>query len=237
MQHYRLVRSLVNALIASICTFFAMHGDIFSKVSEACFQSGVYDKYFALATLPVLTFLFQNSDFLVAIVLERIPVVSYRLRRLFAGTDFIEGDWPLVVVDAETLELKYYGYMSIAYESGQLRVFGADWNPDLSHAHDFTSKQSRYADGRVQYWYEQGENGTMRGYTEIFFFPRKTLAQRLSGEFLDCNHQHRFYARRINEAPIEPSEQTRIAAAKKVWESVQPNLKSIVGRAISVDWE
>ena len=237
MQHYRLVRSLVNALIASVCTFFAMHGDIFANVSQMCFQSGVYDKYFALATLPILTFLFQNSDFLVAIVLERIPVVSYRLRRLFAGTDFIEGDWPLVVVDADTMELKYYGFLSIAFENRELRVFGTDWKPDLTHAHDFTSKQSSYADGRVQYWYEQGENGAMRGYTEIFFFPRKTLAQRLSGEFLDQNHRHRFYARRINDVPLELPEKARIAEAKKVWESVQPNLKSIVGRAISVDWE
>ena len=237
MHHYRLVRSLVNAGIASVCTFFAMHGDIFVRMSETCFQSGAYDKYFALATLPILTFLFQNSDFLVAIVLERIPLVSYRLRRLIAGADFIEGDWPLVVVDADTRELRYYGYLTIAYEGGQLRLSGTDWHPDERFAHDFESKQSRYADGRVQYWYEQGENAAMRGYTEIFFFPRKSLAQRLSGEFLDCNHRNRFYARRLNEAPASKSERQKIDSAKAFWASVQPTLKTMVERPISADWE
>jgi hypothetical protein len=237
MQHYRLVRSLVNAGIASICTFFAMHGDIFSNISEACFQSRDYDKYFALATLPILTVLFQNSDFLVSMLLEWIPGVSYRLRRLLTGADFIEGDWPLVVVDADTLELKYYGTMTISYEGGQLRISGTDWHPDERFAHDFESKQSRYADGRVQYWYEQGENASMRGYTEIFFFPRRSLAQRLSGEFLDRNHRNRFYARRLNEMPARATQQEKIAAAKAFWASVEGNLKSIVERPISADWE
>ena len=142
------------------------------------------------------------------------------------------------MVDADSRELKYYGFLTVAFENGQLRVFGTDWKPDEGFAHHFESKQSRFADGKVQYWYEQGENAEMRGYTEIFFFPRKNLARRLSGEFLDASHRHRFFARRINEAHDEASERQKIDhAAKAFWASIEPKLKTVVDRPISADWE
>jgi hypothetical protein len=68
-----------------------------------------------------LPFLFNRSAFIANLLIEKVPLLSVGIRRLLSGSDFIEGDWPLVVMEEGKPIPKYFGFLTIAYEGGQLR--------------------------------------------------------------------------------------------------------------------
>jgi hypothetical protein len=236
MQRYQIVYSLIHAAIATMLLLFVHNIDVLSRTFQELSHSAEYGQWAALALAPVLATLFKFSDELAIVLIEKIPVVSPLLRRALAGEDFIEGDWPLVVVGEKTGELIYLGFLTISHEKGELRVDGVDWRPDGVTAHAFHSEQARYSRRLLQYWYGQGVNNQMRGYTEIYFFPRKGRAQRLAGEFLDKQHAAvRFYALRVS--PQSRSVGEKIAEAKKVWASLAPDMARMLQQDVSLDWE
>jgi len=109
---------------------------------------------------------------------------------------------------------------------------------------EFQSKQSLYSDCKLQYWYEQGSslhNAVMRGYTEIFFFPRMGIAERHAGKFLDATHTTdiRFYAERRPYRLFERRLATKAGqfeAAEALWRRFEPHVEALRGQDISSDF-
>lgn len=236
MQRYQIVYSLIHAAIAAVLVLFVRNIDVLARMFQEVSHSAEYGQWAVLALVPVLAALFKFSDELAIVLIERVPLISPLLRRVLAGEDFIEGDWPLIVVSERTGELIYLGFLTISHEKGELRVDGVDWRPDGVAAHAFHSEQSRYSQRLLQYWYGQGVNNQMRGYTEIYFFPRKGKPQRHAGEFLDKQHAAvRFYALRIPHQDRTVDE--RIAEARKVWAKLQPRMPRMLAQDVSLDWE
>lgn len=242
MQQYRIVQSLVHALIAAILGLAFQYAD---QLRQWIDQSGGLAGPALFAGLVTgLTLLFRVSDSLSGIVLQRIPFVSRALRKSLSGKEFIEGDWPLVVIDMQdgaNIKPLYVGFLSIGFKGGQPYVSGDDWNMDGTPAHAFESVQSLYGDGLLQYWYRQGKtlrNAEMRGYTEIYFFPENAFAERHAGKFLDPKHTSdiRFYAERVRYKPFARKisrDQDKIAAARELWNRLEP--KTVALRALSIE--
>ena len=205
-----------------------------------------YTTYALPAVLAALALLFRMSDTLSKTILEKIPFFSRALRRFLSGKDYIEGDWPLVVIDMAKQELLYLGFLRIVYSDGQLCVSGNDWYPDGNHAQAFRSMQSLYRDRTLRYWYEQGASPykmDMRGYTEIYFFPAEGLAKRHAGKFLDTQHisDIRFYAKKHRYRPFQrrfgPEDvNEKLAAAREVWAQLEPRLVQLRDRSFSADF-
>ncbi len=242
MHKFQSIHYLVHSAVAGICYVALIQLEAFDRFIA---QWPLIRDYplLQLSVIPVIALLLQQSDRLARLIIGGIPVFSPALRRLLSGSDFIEGHWPLVVVDARTSELVFYGFLSIRYRNSQLYVSGNDWAPEGIHALWFHSVQSRFQDGLLQYWYEQGENRTkptMRGYTEIYFFPEDGgRFERHAGEFLDKVNNYRFYAerRRFGWRDAAPSrDEDRIAAAKDLWARIEPDLPRILKQSISKDW-
>lgn len=162
------------------------------------------------------------------------------LRRLLALSADIEGDWPLIVVDGKTGQMRYYGFMTIGYKDGYLDVHGDDWHPNDVHAVDFQSQQSQYKDGLLHYWYVQGEDGHQRGYTYIHFFPKKAVATRHTGVFIDKFHPDvRFYARKQAYGWFERRPQTqeeKRQVARAFADLLRPITPALVQTSVSADW-
>lgn len=249
MSRYRIVNSFVHAGIAGLCWLILSHlDDVQSSIMnyDQTFQK--YKAFIVPALLTGLAFLFRFSDKLANALVEKVPLFSSLLRRLLSGRAFIEGDWPLFVVDfAEkdpSKRLRYLGFLSVSFERGQIYVYGNDWNPDGAHAMEFQSKQSLYSDCKLQYWYEQGSslhNAAMRGYTEIFFFPRTAAAERHAGKFLDATHTTdiRFYAERRRYGLFERRLTTKVGqleAARALWQRFEPRIEALRGQDISSDF-
>jgi hypothetical protein len=236
MQRYQIVYSLIHAAIAAILLVFVRNIDVLARTFQDLSHSAEYSQWAVFALVPVLATLFKFSDKLALVLLEKIPLVSPVLRWVLAGEDYIEGHWPLIVVSEQTGELVYLGYLTISHESGNLRVDGVDWRPDGLYAHAFHSEQSRYSKRLLQYWYGQGLNNQMRGYTEIYFFPRRGRPKRHAGEFLDKQHANvRFYALRI-PARARSAEQ-KIEEARKVWTELHPKMPRLLAQDVGVDWQ
>lgn len=238
MHSYSIVNSLVHSTIAVFAMLVLRHLDEINALSQ--------NKQLNLLIIAaVLTTLFRSSDALSQTLVEKIPFVSRKIRKLLAGRHHIEGDWPLVVIDAHKSELLYFGFLTITYEDGQLKVFGRDWHRDGKPAHDFESIQSLYDNKVLQYWYHQGQdvnNPAMRGYTEIYFFPKQAMAQRHAGAFLDREHTSdiRFYARKhdAKKWSLRPqTEKEQLSLSRQFWDDIQPNLQPIIDRPITTDWE
>lgn len=236
MPRYQIVYSLIHAGIAALLVLFVRNIDALARTFQDLSHSAEYSQWAVLALVPVLATLFKFSDDLAIVLIEKIPLVSPLLRRVLAGEDFIEGDWPLVVVNDRTGELVYLGFLTISHERGELRVDGVDWRPDGAMAHAFHSAQSRYSQRLLQYWYVQGANNQMRGYTEIYFFPRRGRPERHAGEFLDKQHASvRFYALRARRKARTVDD--KIAEARKVWAKLEPKMPRMLAQDVSLDWE
>jgi len=237
---FRGVNSAVHAGVAALTWWVLQHWEQLQAASAE------YKNWAVPAVLAGLGFLFRLSYPLSAFIVEKIPVFSRLLRRAIMGSEFIEGEWPLVVVDMQAQKLLYLGFLNIGFRDGQLYVLGDDWNPDGSHAQAFRSMQSLYRDGTLHYWYEQGESlraPDMRGYTEVYFFPVHGLAKRHAGKFLDVRHTSdiRFYARKQQyrrfERPFgEDDKNKKLEAARELWNELEPRLASLRGRAITADF-
>jgi len=205
-----------------------------------------YKTYALPAVLAALALLFRMSDTLSKTILEKIPFFSRALRRFLSGKDYIEGDWPLVVIDMAKQELLYLGFLRIVYSDNQLCVSGDDWYPDGNHAQAFRSMQSLYRDRILRYWYEQGAppyKMDMHGYTEIYFFPAEGLAKRHAGKFLDTQHisDIRFYAKKHRYRPFQrrfgPDDVSgKLKAARELWEQLEPRLVQLRDRSINTDF-
>ncbi len=238
MRQYRAIRTALQAAVA--CLFGLV---LTGREWFVAFNAG-YGEYAHLASLIALFFVFRMAEPVANIIVERIPLVSRTLRRVMAGKDCIEGDWPLVVIGGDIAggkpALSYLGYLTISYEGGQLKVRGRDWFPDGRHAHDFESQQSRLDRNLLQYWYHQGADARMRGYSEVYFFPEDGTKIRHAGEFLDKEHNTaaRFYAGKLPGQHKRPkSEAERFAAAQQFWASIEAEIGKIAARPVSADWE
>ncbi len=246
MNQYRIVHSAVHAGIAALCWLVLRH--INQLEAFITNYKPVFTEYKGLAVpalIALLALLFRVSDKLANFVVENVPLVSWSLRRMLSGRDFIEGDWPLAVVDMAGNKLLYLGFLTVSFKRGQIHVYGNDWTPDGAHAMEFHSKQSQFSDRKLQYWYEQGaslHDVKMRGYTEIFFFPRHSLAERHAGKFLDVNHltDIRFYAERkpyrLFERRLTKKEQ-QFGAAQALWAKLSPRMGALKLQDISSDFE
>lgn len=240
MSQFRIVHSAVHAAIAGLCWLIFSHLDDFKQF--------VVNSQYKTLMLPALLFglalLFRLSDALSNAIVENIPVLSALLRRALSGSEFVEGDWPLAVVDMEKQALLYLGFLRITFKNGQTYVIGDDWTPDGNHAHGFHSVQSLCRDHMLRYWYEQGASRhepDMRGYTEIYFFPKGEIAQRHAGKFLDPKHttdirfyavrqSYRFGSRRLRSA------EEKINAARELWLTIAPKLSRLQSQKISSDF-
>lgn len=246
MNKYRIVNSAVHAAIAALCYAVLKHINELETYIETYKPILTDYRGFAVPLLiAALALLFRVSDALSNTFVEKIPVISRALRRLLSGREDIEGDWPLAVVDMAKKELMYLGFLTISFKKGQLYVYGNDWNADASHAMEFESKQSLYDNHKLQYWYEQGpslHDVQMRGYTEIYFFPRDVRAERHAGKFLDASHltDIRFYSERKQYGWFERRLKTkaaRFAAAEAFWQTLAPRLDQLHPRSICTDFE
>lgn len=241
MHRFQSIHYLVHSAVAGLCYFALIQLESVDRFIE---QSKLLQDYpfLTLSVIPVIAVLLQQSDRLARLIIGGIPVFSPALRRMLSGSEFIEGNWPLVVVDAKTRELVFYGFLTVTFKSDQLYVQGNDWRPDGTHALWFHSVQARFQDHLLQYWYEQGENRTkptMRGYTEIYFFPEEGPIARHAGEFLDKEHNYRFYSerRKFGWLDLPPAtDRERIAASADLWSRVQPELPRVLKQSISKDW-
>lgn len=239
MQHqYQIVHASVHACIAGLLYLFLRHVAIIDRPEFVA-----YADYLRGGAILILPFLFNQSGAISTIIIERIPVFSRSLRRVLSGSNFIEGDWPLVVVDAETRSVRYYGFMTIKYERGQIEVAGDDWLPDGRHAIRFRSQQSSLENRKLQYWYAQGatlHSPSMFGYTRIYFFPEIGRVERLAGEFLDKEHTSPpFFAKRIRyrgfARKLTTPEQKQ-DAAKQLWNEIKDDLAATPNLPIERDF-
>lgn len=238
MYRYNGVKSTVHALVAGLCWWVLQHLEQFQAYIAD------YKQYAIPIVLAGLAILFRLSDTLSSIVVEKIPIFSRVLRRILSGNEYIEGDWPLVVVDIEKQSPIYFGVLCIDFKDGQYYIYGNDWNIDGTLVHSFHSKQSLYSNHKLQYWYEQGVSmhaPDMRGYTEIFFFPTSGLAERHAGKFLDTSHTGdvRFYSikkqyRMFSKVPASKKEMLR--CAQEIWTTLESQFGDLRKRPISVDF-
>jgi hypothetical protein len=235
MKKYRIVHAVVHAGIAALLYLFLGYSDHLSAFA--------YADYIRAAVLLVLPFLFVQSNVIADILVERVPGLSFGIRRLLSGSDFVEGDWPLVVMNADGVTPKYFGLMTITYKNGQLLIYGDDWNPDGSLAVKFRSQQSQYDARLLQYWYAQGANlnaPAMFGYTRIYFFPDQGRIERQAGEFLDKEHssQH-FFAERVNYGWFGKrlkTKEEKFAAASTFWNRIEPRFKGGAPARVDCDF-
>jgi hypothetical protein len=238
MNSYRGVYSAVHAAVAGVCLWVLQH------MEQLQAHIADYKQYAIPAVLAGLALLFRMSDALSKAIVEKIPLFSRILRRIISGKEFIEGDWSLIVVDMEKQTPLYFGFLRIDFKAGQPYVFGDDWEVDGSHALAFHSMQALYRHHTLQYWYEQGASlhyPDMRGYTEIFFFPKNALAVRHAGKFLDPNHTNdiRFYAKRLRYRMFGrklTSKEQKLQAARQLWIELQNQIGYLRGRPISADF-
>ena len=245
MSQFRIVHSAVHAAIAGLCWLALSHLSEFEDLAASSLTFFGEHKHYAVPVLiALLALLFRLSDKLSNAFVEKVPLVSWALRRALSGRGFIEGDWPLAVYDMANQKLLYLGFLTITFKGGQIYVYGDDWAPSGEHAQAFHSVQSLYHDHTLQYWYEQGASlhkPDMRGYTEIYFFPVGGTALRHAGKFLDPKHTSdiRFYAVRqaygFFERRFSTPEQ-KISAARKLWTGLEPRLATLKGRDISTDF-
>lgn len=240
-QQYQAIHYLVHAAVAGICYVVVTQMNWVDALI-ADFPLIAEYKIIQLSIIPVIAVLLQQSDRLARFIVGGVPILSPALRRLLSGREHIEGNWPLVVVDGNTGELVFYGFLTIRHKHGALHVEGNDWTREGRHALWFQSVQSRFQNQLLQYWYEQGENRTkptMRGYTEMYFFPDVGPLERHAGEFLDKEHNYRFYAQRkkFGWRDITPTKDAdRIAAAHQLWEEIKPDLPRLNQQSIAKDW-
>ena len=237
---FRGVNSAVHAGVAALTWWVLQHWEQLQAASAE------YKNYAVPAVLAGLAFLFRLSYPLSTFIVEKIPVLSRLLRRIIMGNGFIEGDWPLVVVDMQTQKLLYLGFLNIGFRDGQLYVLGDDWSPDGTHAQSFRSMQSLFRNHTLHYWYEQGQTllaPDMRGYTEVYFFPMHGLAKRHAGKFLDARHTSdiRFYAKKQKYRPFErpfgvDEKAKKLEAARQLWNELEPKLGMLRDRAINADF-
>jgi hypothetical protein len=251
MQQFRIVYSAVKAVIAFICLAVLHNYEWLSQYLGARVVALIEMaddrlRYVSLGlVVAFLTFLFRTSDKLADTLIEKVPGLSALLRRFLGRHNYVEGDWPLIVVNSKTRELLLYGFLTIGYKGGELHVEGADWKPSGELAWYFESIRSTMEGNVLRYFYKQGLDLTqpdMRGYTEIFFFPTTGAAQRHAGEFLDKVNEipMRFYAKRLPGGPFKrrlKSLEARKAAAKAFWAELEPRLPEVLARErIQTDW-
>jgi hypothetical protein len=235
VQRYQIVPAFVHATIAGLLYLFLRYVAVIDQYAFA--------DYIRAGAVFLLPFLFNRSAFIANLLIEKVPLLSVGIRRLLSGSDFIEGDWPLVVMEEGQPIPKYFGFLTIAYEGGQLVVYGDDWNPDGSHAVKFRSQQSSYDNRKLQYWYAQGATmyePTMFGYTRIYFFPERGRIERHAGEFLDKQHTSPpFYAQRLRYRPWQrhlAADAEKFAAAKRLWAEIEPSITATQERRIDRDF-
>jgi len=238
MYLYSGVRSTVHAVVAGICWWVLQH------LEQLQAHIADYKQFAVPVVLAGLAILFRMSDALSKVIVEKIPIFSRAFRRILTGDNYIEGDWPLVVVDMEKRVPIYFGVLCIDFKDGQYYIYGNDWQRDGKIVHSFHSKQSLYSNHKLHYWYEQGasmHDPDMRGYTEIFFFPRNGIPERLAGKFLDPRHTGdiRFYSikkryRMFEKAPVSKNE--ILILAQEIWVSLESQMGVLRERSISVDF-
>ena len=226
---YRPFHNLLLAGIAALCyRLLVMSPDL-------PHQHPQYGNFVWPGVAVGLWLLFSQSETITRLFLRLRP-----LRRLLAGRASIEGDWPLVVVNAKTGTLIYYGFMRIGHKAGYIDITGDDWFPNGDHALPFTAIQTQYRDGVLHYWYEQGEGGQQRGYTYIHFFPSDAVAERYTGVFHDKAHPDvRFYGRKSKygwfqkraKSPVD-----RKLAAKAFCDEIMPNMPGMIKSSVNADW-
>ena len=226
MRRYQLVHAFVHATIAGLLYLFLRFVAVIDQYAYADYIRG--------AAILLLPFLFNRSTAVSDILVEKVPLLSVSVRKLLSGRDFIEGDWPLVVMEPDNRTPKYFGFLTITYENRQVLVYGDDWNPDGTLAVQYRSQQSAYADRKLQYWYAQGatmHEPTMFGYTRIYFFPERGPIERHAGEFLDKQHTSPpFYAKRMRYGILGRrlrTKEEKLEAAKRLWEEIGPKIKSM----------
>lgn len=237
VQRYQIVHATVHAAIAGLLYLFLKNvTDLDTSFPESA-------NYMRGGAILILPFLFSRSTFFGDVLVEKVPLLSVGIRKLLSGKDFIEGDWPLVVMDYDLCTPKYFGFLTIRYEDEQLVVFGDDWYPNATHAVHFRSQKSRYAERRLEYWYAQGaarNQPTMFGYTNIYFFPAQGRILRHAGEFLDKEHlSSMFYAKRIRYGLFQrrlSTKEQKFAAAKSFWAEIEAKIVSRTDRKLDQDF-
>ena len=253
-MEYRLIHLAVYVGISSLSFFVLTNLDQLPKLiplyGDLLASHGWIEHGVSVAVVGAVAWLFDASRRIARLIVEGLPFSRY-LRRVLAGKDFVEGDWPLVVVyGAESPapgQLLYIGFLTISYRNDELYVSGDDWTPESAHAVFFESVRSSFhAEGnvrRLQYFYRQGQTPqdmSMRGYTEVYFFPTYAKSELHAGQFRDAQHNDvRFYARRKTYRPLEKrlkSPEERRAAAREVWAEFEPQIQSMIARPIHADW-
>jgi len=210
------------------------------QLSPALAKIPNLEAYIHRGGMALLWAVFYYSRTIATGILAALPP----LRRLLAWNRFIEGDWPLVVVDRRNGTLIYYGFMRIGFAGGYLQVKGDDWTPEGRYALPFSSVQTctlPEMPDTLHYWYKQGEGDRQRGYTFIEFFRRGEVATHMTGEFHDRDHPDvRFYGRKLKygwfRRRAKTLEQKRLAA-KAFADDIMPCIPEIVKNPVNYEWE
>ncbi len=229
--------SAYKVFYALILTGIAAAGKVLLDLIPVLDKDPRFGSYAHVGAVAVMGFMFFHSQNIAKLMLA----VLAPLRRLLAWTNYIEGDWPLVVVDCRDGSLVYYGFLKIAFEKGYLAVSGDDWHPDGTHALGFGSMQTYSQDHTLHYWYMQGERGLQRGYTFIEFFPRRRVPTHMTGVFHDKGHPDvRFYGRKYRYKWFERRRRTmeqRRMAAKAFADEIMPRVPVLLKGGVDTDWE
>jgi hypothetical protein len=248
---FRIIRNLVRSCVAALCLALLQSWQrLISFVKTTTPPSIPYiDDYIEIAAAALfvsfLMLLFRGSEWISTLLIEKIPLVSPLLRRLVAGSDHVEGDWPLVVVNSKTGHILLEGFLSIDFRNGELYVSGTDWHPaDGTVVHEFESIRTTYDKSVLRYFYRQGPSlatASRHGYTEVFFFPLGERAERHAGEFLDKETEipMRFYAKRLPESSFSTRIQKRSvqrAASKAFRAEIESELARMLAEKALVDW-
>ena len=115
MSRFQSIHYLVHSAVAFIC-YVALTQ--LESVDRFIADTPIIHEYpfLKLSVIPVIAFLLQQSDRLARLIIGGIPGFSALLRRTMEGSDHIEGHWPLVVVDANTQELVFYGFLTVSLQ-------------------------------------------------------------------------------------------------------------------------
>ena len=235
VRRYQIIHASVHAAIAGLIYLFLRF--------VAVIEQYAYADYIRGGAIFLLPFLFNRSAIISDAIVEKMGFLSVGIRKLLSGQDFIEGDWPLVVMEPDNRTPKYFGFLTVTYEDRQLLIYGDDWNPDGTPAVKFRSQQSKYSERKLEYWYAQGaamHEPTMFGYTRIYFFPERGRIERHAGEFLDKEHKSPpFFAQRIRYGLFQRrlrTKEEKLEAARRLWANIEPKFQAVPGPRIDRDF-
>lgn len=119
------------------------------QVAQEMVTNNWSDFAISFGAIALAIFVSDKSD---AFLVERSPFA----RRIFAGHDFVEGDWVDVVVNQRTKEVLFASFCKIDFAQGVLRRQGCNWLPTGEFVQSFCSTHSSFSNRILRMSYQTG---------------------------------------------------------------------------------